>query len=549
MISSAATCGLIAALLLIAGAGCRDAEWVGSNRRSAPTDGTPTDNSWWEIKDPTGTLSPDAKVDSHNTLLADLEAPRHPADGGGRAWLEAPRADGAPRPGEEPIRLAAGSSARFELIYEAGPLGVAEGGVVFLQISPFWGWDEPQTIDSEYPGYTEVSSAMEGLSLTPETLGQNLVAIHIEGRAMRQGERLRIVYGAGPAKARVDQFAGGDARLWIAVDGDGDGVRSLVLDSPAVRIEAGEPAYLRLALPTTLRPGEAGRGVLAFFDSEGNAGMPVSGEVRIDELPDGLRVPRRVRFEPADRGRREVRVEAMREGVFRLRVRGSGALAGFEDESNPLIVRAGIPQLLWGDLHGHSGLSDGTGTPEDYFRYARDVAGLDVSVLTDHDHWGLRFLDGDPRWWAEVRRAVSDFHAPGRFVTILGYEWTSWLHGHRHVLYFEEDGEVHSSIDPRTTTPAQHWQALRGKSALTFAHHSAGGPVATNWAYAPDPILEPVTEIVSVHGSSEALDSPGRIYNPLPGYFVRDTLDHGYRFGFIGSGDSHDGHPGSSQRA
>ena len=33
-------------------------------------------------------------------------------------------------------------------------------------------------------------------------------------------------------------------------------------------------------------------------------------------------------------------------------------------------------------------LSDGTGTPEDYFAYARDVAALDVIALTDHDHWG-----------------------------------------------------------------------------------------------------------------------------------------------------------------
>jgi len=47
-----------------------------------------------------------------------------------------------------------------------------------------------------------------------------------------------------------------------------------------------------------------------------------------------------------------------------------------------------------------------------------------------------------------------------------------------------------------------------------------------------------------VHGSSEAMDSPLPIYRPVPGNFVRDALDRGYRFGFIGSGDSHDGHPG-----
>jgi hypothetical protein len=158
----------------------------------------------------------------------------------------------------------------------------------------------------------------------------------------------------------------------------------------------------------------------------------------------------------------------------------------------------------------------------------------------------MQFLDASPAMWKRIRDNVERFHSPGRFVTLLGYEWTSWLHGHRHVLYFEDEGEVFSTLDSRYETPDQLWAALRGKPALTFAHHSAGGPIATNWNYPPDPELEPVTEIVSVHGSSEFPDAPQPIYNPVPGNFVRDTLNAGYRFGFIGSGDSHDGHPGQA---
>jgi hypothetical protein len=68
--------------------------------------------------------------------------------------------------------------------------------------------------------------------------------------------------------------------------------------------------------------------------------------------------------------------------------------------------------------------------------------------------------------------------------------------------------------------------------------------VPVNWEFPPDPELEPVTEIASAHGSSEAADSPFPIYNALPDNWVRDVLDRGYRFGFVASGDSHDGHPG-----
>ena len=133
---------------------------------------------------------------------------------------------------------------------------------------------------------------------------------------------------------------------------------------------------------------------------------------------------------------------------------------GLVAESNPIVVSAAIPRVLWADLHGHSNFSDGTGTPEDYFLYARDVAALDVAALTDHDHWGMLPLESHPEMWQEIRRETQRFHQPGRFVTLLGYEWTSWIHGHRHVLYFGDEGEIFDSVDPSYESPLQLWQAL-----------------------------------------------------------------------------------------
>lgn len=70
--------------------------------------------------------------------------------------------------------------------------------------------------------------------------------------------------------------------------------------------------------------------------------------------------------------------------------------------------------------------------------------------------------------------------------------------------------------------------------------------MAIDWSIPPDPLFEPVVEIVSVHGSSECSDAAGQIYQPQPGHFVCDALGKGHRLGIIGSGDSHDGHPGMS---
>ena len=360
------------------------------------------------------------------------------------------------------------------------------------------------------------------------------------GRPLVAGDRIRFTYGAGPSRALAGRYAQKNARFWIAVDGDGDGAHRYLVASPGVEVRPGPAAVLLVTVPSTARPGEEVPVRIALLDARRNAGPPVRGEVTFEAIPPGVEMPSRVELEPADAGRALVSATVKAPGVYRLRAR-AGPLAGV---SNPLVVSENGARVLWGDLHGHSASSDGTGTPGDYFRYARDVAGLDVVALTDHDHLGMLPLDEYPDLGQEIARETRRFHEPGRFVTLPGYEWTSWIYGHRHVLYFDGDGPLLSSVDPAFATPAQLWKGLAGRAALTFAHHSAGGPIATDWSIPPDPVFEPVTEIVSVHGSSEAADAPGVIHRAVDGNFVRDALAMGYRFGFIGSGDTHDGHPG-----
>ena len=481
---------------------------------------------------PEGSISPRPHLEIVEALRQDLEAERHPSDGGGAAWI----VEDDSGSGE----VMAGRPSQWTLVYEAGPLGIAEGGWIFFQAPPFWGWSSPQVTSQEWPGLTVVSSEVEGLELDPLPVDEGLLGIQIQGRGMLEGDRVTIVYGAGQQGAIADRFAEGESRFFVAVDGDGDGIRKLVEADLSVRVLPGPPARLIALLPSTAQAGDRVRLTLAVLDSSGSAGAEVEGEIRL--AAEGLRgLPTALEMTAEQRGVLHLEAQVEKEGVWRVVVEGPGGLAA---ESNPLVVRAGAETIAWGDLHGHSALSDGTGTIEEYFRYARDVAALDVAALTDHDHWGVEPLALNPRFWSEIRHQVETFYRPGRFVTVLGYEWTSWIHGHRHVLYFDGEGEVLSFLDPEFETPAQLWEALRGRPAVTVAHHSAGGPIPINWQYPPDPELEPVTEIVSVHGSSEALDSPGLIYSPLPGNFVRDVLDQGFKLGFVGSGDSHDGHPG-----
>ncbi len=489
---------------------------------------------------------PTARMGEHLGMKQDLAAARHPADGGGRAWLEVPAGETA--------HAVAGRAGSWTIVYEAGPLGVAVGGAVYLQVPPFWNWSPPQTLEPNAPGYTVVETDAAGVELEPDLPAETLLPVAIAGRPLREGEQVRFHYGAGPLKARADRYAERRSRFWVAVDGDGDELRALVPTEAALDVLPGPPDRLLITLPTTARPGDEVPVTVAVLDGRGNMAPEFEGTVEFVTVSPGLELPERVELRPEHGARRTITARAADAGLYAIE--GVMKHAGVQQlsaraTSNPMLVEAGLHAILWADLHGHSNLSDGTGTPDDYYVYAREVAALDVAALTDHDHWGIQFLDAHPALWDEIRMAAQKHHEPGTFVTLLGYEWTSWMHGHRHVLYFDDEGagEVLSSMDPATETPAQLWDALRGKPALTFAHHSAGGPIATNWSFPPDPELEPVTEIVSVHGQSEAIDAPGRLPAAVSGNFVRDVLDAGYQLGFIGSGDSHDGHPGLAHLA
>lgn len=495
------------------------------------------------------------RFDVVEELRADLLRPRSAADGGGTATVEALRGPAvAGRPGS------------WRIVYRAGPAGVAVGGTVHLQVSPFWGWSTPQTERREALGYTTIETAAAGVDLSAETLDQQLLAIGVGVRPLAAGEEVVITYGAGPAGALADRYAERESRFWVAVDGDGDGVRELIAESPAVDVMPGPPARLLLHVPSTARPADRVELTAALVDAAGNGWPAASGTLEL-RLPAGVdladsrddsaaEVERVVSLALAaeDRGRLVVPLRLSPEagGVIRVRGRlmGAAAESGLEAESNPLVVAPAGRRILWADLQNHSGLSDGSATPDDLLRYAREVAALDAAAVTDHDHWGMRFMDGEPSIWRRTLDAAETRYEPGRFVALAGYEWTNWVEGHRHVVFFEPSSEavaglLLSSIDERYDEVHELWAGLEDVRALTFAHHSAGAPIATDWSSRPPAGLEPVTEIVSVHGSSEAADSPGVVVrNALAGNFVRDALDRGYRLGFVGSSDGHDGHPG-----
>lgn len=434
----------------------------------------------------------------------------------------------------EPVPVS--SVASFEITFTVGEAGIVRGGFVIFQVSPWWGWSEPQTQSPELPGYVEVATSFSDPGLEVATLPLSRVLVFSRQRAFRSGETITFDY----RNARVDRFAEAEELFQIFVDADGDGHSACIASPPTLRILPRAAQRLIVNAPSQLQPGEHLEIRVAPVDGVGNWSHLPAGTYTLRGTRDGQALSD-VPMEVATAGKTlTFPFTSDEEGIYFFDVEGPMALRG---KSNVALCQEGTRSLhlFFGDIHGHSRLSDGTGTPEDYYRYARQVSGLDVAALTDHCDFGTIPFKGPV--WERIKKAANDAYRPGRFVTFVGFEWTNWEYGHRNVYYRGGDGPVYRSIDPESDTPQKLWRLLEPYEVMTIAHHTGGGPVPIDWEILPDE-KECLVEICSIHGSSEHYGGEACIYHPVKGAFVRDALARGYRLGFIASGDTHDGHPG-----
>jgi len=76
----------------------------------------------------------------------------------------------------------------------------------------------------------------------------------------------------------------------------------------------------------------------------------------------------------------------------------------------------------YGQLHSHTSISDGKGTPAQAYAYARDTAGLDFFSIADHDYYPNDMTSSD---WTTIKNGANSYNQDGVFTTFWGFEWTS----------------------------------------------------------------------------------------------------------------------------
>jgi hypothetical protein len=120
-------------------------------------------------------------------------------------------------------------------------------------------------------------------------------------------------------------------------------------------------------------------------------------------------------------------------------------------------------------------------------------------------------------------------------------------------VYFEGDNIPYfSSITHET--PYELYDYIKENTDddfLAWTHHTLRTDYASDYGFY-DENINTLIEVYSVHGSCETSEDDtyfeeiSKLPDDIDGYSARDALRMGRKFGFIASGDSHDGRPGHS---
>ncbi len=462
----------------------------------------------------------------------------------------------------QPAELVAGEWTEVEIGITIRGRELGEGERIGLGV-PF-GFPPPCVDDPRAEGYTTVGGpAGAELSVSRMEGREHFVWIGVAGGRVAVGERIVVRYGdRGGGSPGV--LVPGQARREMLVPCFREAERTALLPgSPRVTVRPGRLAGLRAPLPGVARAGEGVRRGVVARDAQGNwpqvaCRAAIVNGTAARGLPEGVDL---------EEGRGEVEFEAPESGVVRVIVRDRESAA--EGISNPMEVADG-DGLYFGDIHAHTELSyDGGGKIEEMYEYAREVAGLDFAAAADHQTAveGLRAgcghvggipgvtLESMPERWEETCEAAARFHEPGRFVTLVGFEFAPHeFEGHRNVYWLEDRPEMVRAEGREWLRRRPLERLTRERRVLAIPHHPpimwrAGMQEGGGLVYGdlPDEV-QPVVEICSKHGTSEYLNNERPLRGQCAGHFVRDFLEAGHKFGFIGGSDTHLGNPGSPLR-
>jgi hypothetical protein len=213
-------------------------------------------------------------------------------------------------------------------------------------------------------------------------------------------------------------------------------------------------------------------------------------------------------------------------------------------------------QIYWGDMHGHTAISDGKGSLDDYFTHARDVAKLDFVVVSDHDFGSTAPWKMPKETWTLTQDKADQYTVQGKFVAIAGYEWTSqpkyWTpeeplfkglvkyYNHKNVYFPSRVDYLFIAKDPAYNSPNLLAEAVLKHGGLIHNNHPAAD-IEGRDQFDYDPRYSSV--MVNTEIWPDTMQYKGKTHSLNMERTLRGFLNKGGKTGFVGSTDTHEGKP------
>lgn len=203
-------------------------------------------------------------------------------------------------------------------------------------------------------------------------------------------------------------------------------------------------------------------------------------------------------------------------------------------------IEGKVLNVYFGDLHAQSSHSDAMGEADEFYKRCRYIYKLDFAVLCDHEEFCKKRLGAAE--WAYLCNVADRLCEPGKFLTFCGYEWTGVLHpgpGHMSVIFPNSRQNILGRSDPESDTVPRLLAKLKEAGGIAVPHHI--GWTGFDWQ-SFDPEAQPIVEVCSIHGAYEYEGNKPIGYRPdhvIPGYFIRDMLSRGLKFGLCAGSGGH----------
>lgn len=198
-------------------------------------------------------------------------------------------------------------------------------------------------------------------------------------------------------------------------------------------------------------------------------------------------------------------------------------------------VSIGGFNVYYGHLHNHCSVSDGTGTPDAAYNYARNTGKLDFFSLADHSSY---ITDAE---WTSMKAAADKYNQEGVFTALWGFEWTENVLGH--VAVINSENYITAASPYNTFAGLCSW--LNNNECVAFFNHpgrnNSTGKEFDHFAGVP------TDKFVGMELWNKNDRFP--VYYYTDGYYPYDgnqswmdeAINRGWKIGAAGSEDNHSG--------